>query len=89
MREARAVSARIGNPDVVKIDVEGFEEEVLHGLDRRLSSVRVVVVEVHFQALESRGQANAPIRIAKFVGGKGFTTHWIDANHPAGKRISA
>lgn len=70
-------------PNVVKIDVEGLEEEVLLGFDRTLLSpaLRAVLIEIHFQELESRGQASAPIRIEKLLKSKGFRLHWIDSNH--------
>jgi FkbM family methyltransferase len=78
------VCQRLGRvPNVIKIDVEGFEEEVLLGLDNTLLSpiLRAVMVEVHFSALESRGQATAPVRIEKFLKNKGFRVRWVDPGH--------
>lgn len=78
------VCGRIGkSPNVIKIDVEGFEEEVLVGFDNTLLSpaVRAVLVEVHFMILRLRGQATAPIRIEKLLESKGFRLKWIDSNH--------
>ena len=45
-------------PNMIKLDVEGMEYEVLQGLAKSLASpaCRVVVCEVHFSILESRGQ---------------------------------
>lgn len=70
-------------PNVIKIDVESFEEEVLKGLDQTLLApeLRSVLVEVHFGQLEARGQANAPVRIEKMLRGNGFRTTWLDASH--------
>jgi len=77
-------------PNVIKIDVEGFEEEVLAGMDLLLSApeLRAVFVEVHFQILEARGRADAPIRIEKFLRSKGLTIKWIDASHFATQRVN-
>ena len=86
---ADGVCARIGkSPNVVKIDVEGFEEEVLLGFERTLSSpsLRAVLIEIHFQQLESRGQATAPIRIEKFLKHKGFRLEWVDSSHLLAER---
>jgi FkbM family methyltransferase len=70
-------------PNVVKVDVEGFEEEVLEGMDKMLASpmLRSVLVEVHFMKLELRGRPTAPIRIEKLLGAKGFKTSWVDSSH--------
>ena len=78
------VCTRLGRvPNVIKIDVEGFEGEVLLGMEETLASseLRSVLVEVHFMKLEQRGQATMPIRIEKLLRGKGFTTNWVDASH--------
>src|ERR1039458_2296148 len=54
LRQAKGLPA----PNVLKIDVEGFEPEVLRGLDATLREPtwRKVLCEVHFALLESRGQ---------------------------------
>jgi FkbM family methyltransferase len=78
------VRNRLGRmPNVVKVDVEGFEEEVLLGMGEVLTSpeLRSVLVEVHFLKLEMRGRATAPVRIEKLLKGKGFSTNWVDASH--------
>ncbi|HWZ52123.1 MAG TPA: FkbM family methyltransferase [Granulicella sp.] len=78
------VCSRLGRvPNVVKVDVEGFEEEVLAGMGKMLTSptLRSVLVEVHFSKLELRGRAHAPVRIERLLGGKGFRTRWVDASH--------
>jgi FkbM family methyltransferase len=78
------VRNRLGRtPNVVKVDVEGFEEEVLLGMGEVLASheLRSVLVEVHFLKLEVRGRATAPVRIEKLLKSKGFATNWVDASH--------
>jgi FkbM family methyltransferase len=78
------VCSRLGRvPNVIKVDVEGFEEEVLAGMGEMLKSpeLRSVLVEVHFKKLEDRGRATAPIRIEKLFGEMGFKTTWVDASH--------
>jgi FkbM family methyltransferase len=78
------VCERLGaKPNVLKIDVEGSEEDVLMGSLRILesSTLRAVMIEVHFQALESRGQPNAPIRMEKLLRKMQFRLKWVDANH--------
>jgi len=78
------VCNRLGRvPNVVKVDVEGFEEEVLRGMGDLLSSpaLRCLLVEVHFKKLELRGQPMAPVRIEKLLRASGFRTRWVDASH--------
>jgi FkbM family methyltransferase len=83
-------------PNVIKIDVEAFEEEVIFGLrnfimfgteirggvNRSLS----IFCEVHFEQLEKRSSRNAPSRIKSFLEDAGFKLHWIDASHFHAKR---
>jgi FkbM family methyltransferase len=79
-----SICARLGRaPNVIKVDVEGFEEEVLAGMAETLASpdLRSLLVEVHFSKLEQRGRAMAPVRIEKLLRGKGFRTSWVDASH--------
>ncbi len=80
------ICERMGRaPNVIKIDVESFEEEVLKGLDRTLTrpELRSVLVEVHFAQLEQRGQMYAPARIEELLRGKGFKVVWLDPSHLA------
>jgi FkbM family methyltransferase len=70
-------------PNVLKIDVEGFELEVLRGLDATLRdpTCRKVLCEVHFALLESRGQKHAPAEIRQYLGDRGFSLKWITSSH--------
>ena len=79
-----AVCKRLGRaPNVIKVDVEGFEEEVLHGMGDMLASpeLRSILVEVHFMKLEKRGRPTAPIQIEELLQAKGFKTNWVDSSH--------
>ncbi len=81
--------SRLGQtPNVIKVDVEGFEEEVLLGMGEMLLSpqLRSILIEVHFMKLELRGQAIAPVRIEKLLREARFATKWVDASHIVGTR---
>lgn len=70
-------------PNVIKVDVEGFEEDVIRGLVSTLSrpECRAVFCEVHFAILERRGTKHAPASIEARLKGLGYVTRWIDASH--------
>lgn len=70
-------------PNVLKVDVEGFELEALRGLDATLRepACRMVLCEVHFGVLESRGQKHGPREIQRYLRERGFSTKWIDPSH--------
>ncbi|MDB4990634.1 MAG: methyltransferase, FkbM family [Myxococcaceae bacterium] len=76
-------SGSVPAPNVVKIDVEGFEEEVLEGFGDLLSepSLRAVLIEVHFSILDQRNRRQAPARISSLLTHHGFGLRWIDASH--------
>jgi FkbM family methyltransferase len=73
----------VPTPNVLKIDVEGFEEEVVDGARALLArqDVRAVFIEVHFGILESRGKRHAPSNIVGALESHGFATRWVDASH--------
>jgi FkbM family methyltransferase len=76
-------------PNVVKIDVEGFELECLRGLMQslKLPTVRAVFVEVHFGVLASRKKPYAPVEIQKLLSDSGLSNQvWLDASHLAARR---
>lgn len=76
-------------PTVVKIDTEGFELDVLLGMNYLLGKpeLRAVFVEVHFGLLTERGQSRAPAEIERLLKIAGFTTRWVDPSHIAAERI--
>jgi FkbM family methyltransferase len=78
-------------PNVLKIDVEGFEEEVLAGMKSLLAApeLRAVFLEVHFGILESRGRSEAPLRIEKLLRRNGLIPSWVDGSHIVARRHHA
>jgi FkbM family methyltransferase len=78
-----------GQPAVIKIDVEGFEGEVLDGMGTVLAhpSLRAVCVEVHFSQLEERGKPNEPTRIAGLLQAREFNLKWVDRSHFVARRL--
>lgn len=81
---------RVPAPTVMKIDVEGFELDVLIGLAKSLTepSLRFVGVEVHFALLAARGLRRAPREIEVHLRERGFWTRWTDASHIIAERRS-
>ncbi len=75
-------------PTVIKIDVEGFELEVVRGLRNTLASptLRSVLIEVHFAILSDRGIGSAPAQLVGLLQGAGLTVSWVDASHLIGTR---
>lgn len=70
-------------PSKMKIDVEGFELEVLRGMKSVLASPRLkaAYIEVHFSSLAERGLTGAPTEIAAMLKEGGFKVRWTDASH--------
>jgi FkbM family methyltransferase len=83
-------SGRAAAPNVIKIDVEGFELEVIEGLTDNIArpSCRAVLCEVHFGLLEQRGQRQTPARIVELLQRLGYRTSWVDVSHLAALRPS-
>ncbi len=71
-------------PSFVKIDVEGAEIKVLHGLDKTLrdQACTTVLVEVHFTILNSIGETQGAKKIESYLKERGFVNqHWADPSH--------
>jgi FkbM family methyltransferase len=77
-------------PNVLKVDTEGFELDVLEGLGRLLKSesLRTVCVEVHFGLLAGRGIPNAPAAIESLMRKSDFRCTWTDLSHIIARRQS-
>jgi FkbM family methyltransferase len=75
-------------PHIVKIDVEGYEWEVVAGLRNVLAgpALRGVFVEVHFSLLNERGCDDGPERIVKAFQSHGLRVRWLDPSHLAAVR---
>ena len=82
------VKGKAETPTVIKIDTEGFELDVLHGMQTliTLPSLRALFVEVHFGLLAERGISRAPAEIETLLKTAGFETNWVDASHIAAVR---
>lgn len=70
-------------PNAIKIDVEGFEYEVLEGLGEHLKDpgLRMIGIEVHFGILKERGLSYAPQEIEGMLSRNGFSVSWPDSSH--------
>ncbi len=71
-------------PALIKLDVEGAEEEVLAGLGGTLKDpvCRTAACEVHLSILESKGLGDAPKRIIQFLKECGFEKfEWPSPSH--------
>lgn len=70
-------------PNAIKIDVEGFEYEVLEGLGDYIKKpdLRLIGIEVHFGILKDRGVPQVPEQIEELLIRNGFAVSWPDASH--------
>ncbi len=70
-------------PTSVKIDVEGFEIDVIQGMRNVLKNplLKKLFIEVHFLEMNNRGITNGATEIVKIVSDSGFTVKWTDPSH--------
>jgi FkbM family methyltransferase len=64
----------------VKVDVEGFDREVLDsmGFALGLPSLRAICVETIFGMLNERAKLHDPTRIIRLLKAHAFTVKWVD-----------
>lgn len=82
------VAQGVPAPNVIKIDVEGFEGEVLDGMPLLLQdeTLKAVCLEVHFAQLHERGIGKEPARIVRVLRAAGFRVRWVDPSHLVARR---
>jgi len=70
-------------PNFIKIDVEGYESDVIKGMADLLkeSELRTLAIEIHFALLEERGLREAPRDIVAELKQNNFTVCWTDPSH--------
>lgn len=70
-------------PNVIKIDVEGFEGQVIDGMQNLLKQekLRCIGIEVHFGLLNERRETNRPQQIEKTLKENNFIVSWTDSSH--------
>lgn len=70
-------------PNVIKIDVEGFEFEVIKGMRTVIknTAVKKIFVEVHFLEMSKRGLKNGSTEIVQIIQESGYTLTWTDPSH--------
>lgn len=80
-------AARVGAPTVVKIDVEGYEWEVLQGAQRLLAEAApVVLLELHLNFLEQRGIGAG--RVCELLHRHGYNLHDLTGRPLSERRLA-
>lgn len=70
-------------PSAVKIDVEGFELDVVQGMHHIINNpaLKKIFVEVHFLEMAKRGLKNGSTEMVKLISDSGFIIKWTDPSH--------
>jgi FkbM family methyltransferase len=70
-------------PNAVKIDVEGFEEDVLKGGVNTFSNFacKNILIEMHFTRMDERKLGDSASRIVNMLKDWGYKVTWVDASH--------
>lgn len=70
-------------PNVLKIDVEGFEIEVIDGAGELLKdpALKSICMEVHFKAIRERGKSAELERMIRLLKKNNFKLKWSDPSH--------
>ena len=84
------IASGIPFPNVLKIDVEGFELEVLKGMKSTIKkdNLRLIAMEIHFNLLDSKGYRNGSKSIVNILKENRFKINWIDHSHIIAKRMN-
>ena len=77
------MAKKYGCPNAMKIDVEGFEIEILRGCQETLlnPNLKLVGVEIHQSILEKSGYKNPSGVIEKMFFQSGFSVKYCDFSH--------
>jgi FkbM family methyltransferase len=77
--------ARTGTaPNIIKVDVEGFECDVLDGMSEtflRAPALRALFIEVHSTQMAQRGIRDGNKRLERRLAENAFRVDWVDFSH--------
>lgn len=84
------INNKIPTPNVIKIDVEGYELEVIEGIKKMLLNpiLKKIFIEIHFFELNKRGLKTAATDIVKTITDSGFIVTWTDPSHFIATRVN-
>jgi len=84
--DGMVASGRVREPDLIKLDVQGYELEALKGAEKCLRAARAVICEVSFRAFYE-GQALFPDVLA-YLGGRGFSLYAFGSSLNPGEPLA-